>query len=65
MGHTRKKLKLPIMDRVIKKFFSILNLKIKGIKFLIDSIEVPEITKILKKTLKKYSENIKINFYDK
>lgn len=67
MGHNKKKIKIADYgsgDQEI--FFQLLNLKIKGIKFLIDSIEVPEITKILKKTLKKkYSENIKINFYDK
>lgn len=47
-------------------FFQILNLKIKGFKIFIDSIEVPEITKVLKKSIKKkYSKNIQINFYDK
>lgn len=47
-------------------FFQILNLKIKNVNFFIDSIEVPEITKVLKKSIKKkYSKNIQINFYDK
>tara|TARA_B100000029_G_scaffold515136_1_gene620766 strand:+ start:993 stop:1730 length:738 start_codon:yes stop_codon:yes gene_type:complete len=47
-------------------FFQLLNSKIKGVKFFIDSIEVPKITNVLKKTIKKkYSKNIQINFYDK
>ncbi len=47
-------------------FFQLLNLKIKGVKITIDSIEVPEITNILKKNIKKkLSKNIQINFYNK
>ena len=46
-------------------FFQLLNSKIKDVKIIIDSIEVPEITNVLKKNIKKLSKNIIINFYDK
>ena len=50
MDITRKILKLQIMDQEIKKFFfQLLNLKIKGLKILIDGIEVPKLQKFLKK----------------
>ena len=39
-------------------FFQLLNSKIKGVKFFIDSIEVPKITKVLKKTIKKNIQKI-------
>ena len=46
------------MDQEIKKFFSASKFKIKGLKITIDSIEVPEITNILKKNIKKKCQKI-------
>jgi len=67
LGYNKKNIKIADYGSGDQEtFFQILNLKIKGVKFFIDSIEVPEITKVLKKSIKKkYSKNIQINFYDK
>ncbi len=45
-------------------FFQLTNLKLKNTKITIDSTEVPEIKKLLKKIIEKKTKNIKINFYD-
>ena len=67
LGYKKKKIKIADYgsgDQEI--FFQLLNSKIKDIKFSIDSIEVPKIKNVLKKTIKKkYSKNIQINFCDK
>lgn len=67
IGYNKKNIKIADYGSGDQEtFFQILNLKIKGVKFFIDSIEVPEITNVLKKSIKKkYSKNIQINFYDK
>lgn len=67
LGYNKKKIKIVDYgsgDQEI--FFQLLNSKIKDVKIIIDSIEVPEIVDVLKTAInKKLLKNIKINFYDK
>ena len=66
LGYNKKKIKIVDYgsgDQEI--FFQLLNSKIKNIKIMIDSIEVPEIVNVLKTAInRKLYKNIKINFYD-